>query len=197
MSVVDVSDLVTALLGRFMFAGVERDAVESLLSHCEERRLAAGEVVLKERTHGDEMYILAHGRVHLTRLDHRGEPIALATRHAPDIIGALSLIDNALRSATVVADGDIVLRVVPRGLYASLWNAPTIAGSALRRLLLAALHEQLSQAHLAWTGHSRPEARAVTLPSGAFAAIGTQDEVDDDLIFGLKRDITEGGDEPG
>lgn len=190
MSVVDVSDLARALLDRFQYAGVRQDAVEALLGQCEERSLANGEVLCKERSHGNEMYVLVQGRVRLTRLDRLGEPQLLTTLHAPDLIGPLALIDNAVRSATVTADGAILVRVLPRLVYATLWNAPTLAGSALRRLLLAALHEQLTRAHQAWTGRLNPapppRARVPTV-----VVEDDADDVDDELLFGLKRDITE------
>ena len=193
MSIVKVSDFAAAILGRFPFAGIDADAVASLLNHCEERRIVSGEVVCKERTHGDEMYLLVQGRVRLTRLDNRGEPLHLTSRQAPDILGALALIDNALRSATVAAEGDVVVRVLPRSVYATLWNAPTLAGSALRRLLLAALHEQLSRAHQIWTGQAKAGDGAAEPGRPGVVTITVEDEYDDELLFGLKRDITEGG----
>lgn len=183
----ELSVAVAAILGRYHFAGVQAGPVRELLASLERRELAPGTVLFPERSHGSEMFFLTAGKVHISRTDHLGQLHHLADVEAPDLIGQLSLIDNSTRSATATALGPVTVRVLTRGTYASLWNSPTPAASALRRLLLAALHEQLDRAQTRWaqTAESRPR----PAPAVAAPALDPDDLVEDELVRSLGEDI--------
>lgn len=183
----DLSAAVTAIMGRYHFAGIHAEAVAALLGSLERRELAPGTVLFPERSHGNEMFFLTAGRVRISRTDHLGQLHHLADVEAPDLIGQLSLIDNSTRSATATALGPVTVRVLTRGVYAGLWNATTPAASALRRLLLAALHEQLDRAQARWaqTAEARPRPPAAP-PTPDLAP---DDLVEDELIRSLGEDI--------
>ena len=135
------------LLQHHPFVGASAEALALVLQECTERTYRDDEVICRERTYGDEMWVLVAGRVKVLRKDIRGADHLIATVDAPDLIGPLSLIDNAIRSATVLADGPVLTRVLDRGTYIRLSNAATPAGAALRGLLLSSLHRQLSRTH--------------------------------------------------
>lgn len=184
----ELSAAVAAIMGRYHFAGIQAEAVRSLLAALERRELASGAVLFPERSHGSEMFFLTAGRVRITRTDHLGQLHHLADVDAPDLIGQLSLIDNSTRSATATAEGPVTVRVLTRTVYAGLWNATTPAASALRRLLLAALHEQLDRAQARWARTA--EARPRPTPSVAAPQLDPDDLVEDELIRSLGEDIS-------
>lgn len=162
-----------AILAAYPFAGGTPELVEGLLALCPELVLRDGDVLCRERSHGEEMYILLDGRVDVTKLDQRGATHLLTSLVAPDLIGQLALIDHAIRSATVVASGPAVVRVLDRRTYTRLCHSPTDEGATLRRLLLAALHQQLSRAHAAATRKPLP-------PRAGLVEIGETDLIEDE-----------------
>lgn len=143
----DLAAVAQRLLANHRFVAPDPSALHQVLLQCPERAYRDGEVLCKERSYGDEMWFLVAGRVKVVRRDIRNNEHLVAVVEAPDLIGPLALIDNTMRSATVVADGPVVTRVLDRGAYVQLSTAATTAGAVLRRLLLSSLHQQLSRTH--------------------------------------------------
>lgn len=136
-----------ALVVAYPYAGSDPRAVAAMLEDCPERTLGSGEVLCREKSHGDEAWVLVSGEVEVLKQDRAGVEHRLAVLSAPNLLGHLSLIDAAARSATLRAMGPATVRCLSRAGWVKLSNAATLPGSALRRLLLSALYQQLSQAH--------------------------------------------------
>ncbi|HEX5688382.1 MAG TPA: alpha/beta fold hydrolase [Roseiflexaceae bacterium] len=72
---------------------------------------APGELVARENTFGNEMYIIKHGTLDVRLTPNRlvianTEPVLLATLQAGQVVGELSLLDGAMRSADLCAGED-------------------------------------------------------------------------------------------
>ena len=63
------------------------------------------------------------------------------------LVGQLSLIDQAIRSATLTAEGTVVVRVIDMALWQRVAGSPTPEGSALRRVVMSSLQQQLFRTH--------------------------------------------------
>lgn len=159
-----------ALLDAHPYAGATLEGLVEILEACPERQLTAGEVLCKERSYGQEMYLLTRGQVEIRKRDLAGNDHLLAVLTALELIGQLSLIDNAIRSASVVARAGAVVRVLDRQTFVRLTNSPTVAGASLRRLLLSSLHHQLSRAYK----QLRPSAPGAPPPKQARAPLPGQ-----------------------
>lgn len=140
-------DIAYKLITAHPFLGATPEALAEVIATCSERRFKPGQVLCKEKTYGDEVFIVMEGRVVVSRLDAVGRSQNLTALDAPTMLGQLSLIDNAIRSATVSAEGYVTARVLDRQTWLRLSHAPTAAGAALRRIFLSSLHQQLFRTH--------------------------------------------------
>jgi CRP/FNR family transcriptional regulator, cyclic AMP receptor protein len=85
--------------------------------------VAAGETVIKEKDAGETMYVVKRGTV-----DIRFQDVRLERVTAGGIVGEMALIDEAERSATVVAHTDTVLIPITRSRFRYLIrNEPDFA----------------------------------------------------------------------
>jgi CRP/FNR family transcriptional regulator, cyclic AMP receptor protein len=97
----------------------------------------AGRMLCEEGTIGREFFFIVEGRASVRRGGRR-----IATLGPGDYFGELALLDRKPRSATVVADTDMVLLVMSqREFYGLLEDVPPLA-----RKLLAAMAGRLREA---------------------------------------------------
>ncbi len=79
-----------------------------LKSRMNEVRYKRGEVILEDEQEGEELYLLAEGRVKITKETRGGQEELLALLHSGDFFGELELIDGRPRSARVIAVEDCI-----------------------------------------------------------------------------------------
>jgi len=65
-----------------------------------------GDVICKEKSPGDTLYVIKSGRVKVVKRDTTGEEHVLAYLEEGEYFGEISLVDKAPRSATVIVDRD-------------------------------------------------------------------------------------------
>jgi len=73
------------------------------------RRLQADEVVFREGTIGDSLFIVKSGSVRVTKMDDGGQEKVLAILNPGDHFGEIALVDHQTRSATIVANEETEL----------------------------------------------------------------------------------------
>lgn len=77
------------------------------------KKFSKGDVLFEEGAEGSEAYIIRHGYVTITKKD--GErTVELATRGPGEIVGEMALIDDAPRSASLVAKTDVEVELLTR-----------------------------------------------------------------------------------
>jgi len=127
---------VLALGDMEFLAGIEERDLNRLSQVLTRRAFAQGEIICREGDVGDRMWLLAKGSVSV-RLTLRGgsESIRIASLARGTIIGEMSLIDSARRSATIVADEPVVCYELLRDNFATmLSDHPAIATKLLSNL---------------------------------------------------------------
>lgn len=63
----------------------------------------AGEIIMRQGDRGENAFIIEEGKVEITIIRPGGEELVVGTRGKGAIIGEMSLIDNAPRTATIIA----------------------------------------------------------------------------------------------
>lgn len=112
------------LAQRPLFAGLSRKEVESVAALGVTLEVEANQVLTKQGAIGEEAFLIVEGRAHCTV----GDQIEVANLGPGDLFGEMSLLDGARRSATVVADTDMIVTVFDRREFIGLIEtSPNVA----------------------------------------------------------------------
>jgi CRP-like cAMP-binding protein len=87
-----------------LFSPLTAAQAESLASTVVKRRYARGEVVVQQGATSNSLFIILSGKARVVMADGKGREVILATMRSGDYFGEMSLIDNDVHSATVLAD---------------------------------------------------------------------------------------------
>ena len=104
-----------------------------------EQRFGPGEVILRDEEDGDSLYLIASGRVRISKQDRQGRETVLALLHPGDFFGELELIDGRPRAACVTAVDECVVSAIRRPVFEKLLRE----NSALAYRLLQVLSVRL------------------------------------------------------
>ena len=143
----DSSQLSKRIVAHHSFPGASHAAVERVLAKGEARSLPHGADLCVEGEQGDEIFFLVRGNITVLRRDISGENRVLSDMTCPCVFGHMSVVDGSRRSATCRANGPVELVVLHRQAVELLVSEVSVAGTALRRLLIASLCDQLSSAN--------------------------------------------------
>ena len=98
------------------------------------RRYQAGEVIIRENDVGETAYVIAHGKVEITK-QRDGQDVHLGYRGAGEIFGEMSMIDEKPRSATVTAVTETLVSEIRRDdFFNSFQTDPKVALELLKVL---------------------------------------------------------------
>ena len=118
-----------------LFAALDEQTAESLISTMSPSRLERGDVLFHEGDQGDRLYVIGEGKIKLGRTSSDGRENLLAILGPGEMFGELSLFDPGPRTATatVVADA-VVLELGHSDLIRWLQDKPTVAQHLLQAL---------------------------------------------------------------
>ncbi|MEW6567828.1 MAG: cyclic nucleotide-binding domain-containing protein [Chloroflexota bacterium] len=131
-----------------IFYGFSAEQLERVASICQERQFGAGEIIFKENSSSDELYVIARGEVEIVidpalvsdRPDTPSRPTTIATLRRGQSFGEVALVDQGLRSATArSASHDTQLLAIPRSGLIELCDRDTRLGYRLMFNLAADL----------------------------------------------------------
>ena len=74
-----------------------------LARHATTRTYQPGDTIIREGDTGMALYVILSGAAHVTRESHAGGTVSLAEIGRADFFGEMGLLDDAVRSATIVA----------------------------------------------------------------------------------------------
>jgi len=131
-----------------IFYGFTPAQLETVASICEERHFAAGQIIFKENSASDELYVIARGDVEILvdpslvsdRSDTPSRPTTIATLRRGQSFGELALVDQGLRSASArAAEDDTRVLAIPRTKLMILCDTDPALGYRLMYNLAADL----------------------------------------------------------
>lgn len=130
----------------FKTLGFEETLALSAISHVDKRE--DGHVILQQDSLGQALFILKEGKALVRRRDPiTGEQRDLATLAQGELFGEMSLIEDQLVSADVVALGAVELLVIPRREFESLLAKNERLAIKIYRCFCRALSDKLRRAN--------------------------------------------------
>lgn len=134
--------------GIALFARLPETALAELATNSQIRTYPAGQVLWTEGDPGTSLLVLESGQLRVTRFAGSGQEVVLAVLDAPAALGEMSLLDGEPRSATVIAQRPVTVRVVPRQAFLGLLREPAAVQAVLRSLagMIRASNERYADA---------------------------------------------------
>lgn len=127
---VEHDKLLLSRLQLFRNVDLENPALLDLLSQCQYRTLATGEVILSTKAENRYLYILLKGRLAIQLSS--SEDIPLATVEPGECVGEMSIIDSRVPSAQVSASEETEVLVIEQDI---LWRMVSVSHEIARNLL--------------------------------------------------------------
>lgn len=114
-----------------LFSELPAEAFAGVLSALKLRRARPGETIVAEGEPGHSFYVLARGRVAVTKHLAQGGESRLATLHEGAIFGEMALVSASPRTATVTAESDCDLLEFDRQALAAASEEVATVATAL------------------------------------------------------------------
>ena len=100
-----------------IFRDFDKNEIDAACKHFFVRNLEKDSVLFSEGMTGELLYIIISGRVEIIKKTKDGRKIILATMGANEIVGEMSLIESAPRTATGKTCEDSVLMVITKSAF--------------------------------------------------------------------------------
>ena len=120
-----------------LFEGFSKRELRKIEQQATEVRAKPERTLTKQGDRGREFLLILEGAA---RVERDGKTIARLK--SGDVFGEMSLIDNEPRSASVIADGPMVLLVISRTVFSALLDSLP----SLRRKIMVSLSHRLREA---------------------------------------------------
>jgi CRP-like cAMP-binding protein len=117
-----------------LFSGLSKRHLRRIAKLARIRRFAPGSTIVRTGDPGRSFYVLLDGKAKVIRVDGRSHRLGIG-----DYFGEMALLDDAPRSAAVVADGAVLALTIDRPGFTKLLRAEPALAQALLRTLAARL----------------------------------------------------------
>lgn len=132
-------ELARTLANNYMFRDIPRSYINTLAAASDVRRYSGGETLVRQFDRNQDLYVILEGQA-VTR-NFRGDVIA---QFGPgSVVGEMSLIDGAPRSANVVTCGSTTVAIIPAECIAGMLEINSEFGNKLYRNIAKVLCRRL------------------------------------------------------
>jgi CRP/FNR family cyclic AMP-dependent transcriptional regulator len=111
---------ILSLSGAKILVTVPADEIRQLELRCTFRRIAKGDILMERFTRSAAVFFIIAGRARVAHLLEGQEEITIAIVGAGDALGEISAIDGGGASATVIAEEDCLIGVLPKEDFQAL-----------------------------------------------------------------------------
>ena len=105
-------EIVDALKAVSLFGSLSQRFVVGIAKSCVERQFAAGATLVRQGNPGVGLFVIVSGKVKVVKTNDEGERLELATHGPGEVIGEMSVLDGANRTADVIAVDDTTCLVL-------------------------------------------------------------------------------------
>src|ERR1035438_1791734 len=95
-----------------IFSGIQQEEFETLSKNWQRKYFPKNTIILNEGDRSDYFYLIESGKVKVLLEDEQGKEFILNVLEGGEYFGEMALIDNEVRSATVVAMEDSNLTLI-------------------------------------------------------------------------------------
>jgi CRP-like cAMP-binding protein len=117
-----------------LFDGLSKRHLRRIAKLARIRRFGSGSAMVRAGDPGRSFYVVLDGNAKVVRPGARSRRLGIG-----DYFGEMALLDDAPRSADVVADGEVLVLTIDRAGFAKLLRAEPALAQALLRTLAARL----------------------------------------------------------
>ncbi|HJW26370.1 MAG TPA: cyclic nucleotide-binding domain-containing protein [Rhodocyclaceae bacterium] len=114
-----------------VFAGLSQEELLGILEAAEKCTFSGGEAIVREGSTGSFLYVIIEGRVTVLKSSPSRRATELAQLEAGDSFGEMSLVDQEVRSASVIALTPCVLLRISEN---ACWRHPTGSAKIFRNI---------------------------------------------------------------
>ena len=109
-----------ALSQVYLFRELTPGEMDTLISIAHEKRVKKDEVIFEEGDTGDAFYLIVSGSVRISTIVPGVGEEALAVLKEGEYFGEMALIDDAPRSASAIANEDVILLLIEKEQFRKL-----------------------------------------------------------------------------
>jgi CRP-like cAMP-binding protein len=124
--------------------GLSEAEVSQVFELAQELTAAQGEVLFREGDRGDSLFVLLEGQAEVLKQDKAGQPRSLATLGQGSVVGEMSLLSSAPRSATVRAATAVRLLRIDEPSFTGLLKTDSLGALKMVANLALVMSRRLS-----------------------------------------------------
>ncbi|HCI15009.1 MAG TPA: Crp/Fnr family transcriptional regulator [Gallionellaceae bacterium] len=118
-----------------LFANLTEEEMSKVKANLRFRRFARHETVIQKGSAGDSLLFLLAGKLQVVDVTEDGRIIGLRMLSESDFFGEIAVIQGSVRSASVVAQSEVIVAFLPSEITLHLfYHVPSVAQQVLSRL---------------------------------------------------------------
>ena len=126
-------EILDQLKDTFLFRGLPEEALSAVAQRAGIRKLASGEVLIRKGDAGDSLFMIHDGWVKIVTQDANGDELIINKCGPGETIGEMALLDQAPRSATVIAISEAEVLELKQDAFQEILNQrPDMAMALIR-----------------------------------------------------------------
>lgn len=126
-------EIISQLKKTFLFRGLPDDVLGAVAQRASIRNLAAGDVLMRQAEIGDSLFVINEGWFNIVTADSQGRERIINKTGPGETLGEMGLLDEAPRSATVVAVTEARVLELKKDAFQEILNQrPDVALSLIR-----------------------------------------------------------------
>lgn len=129
-----------------IFRGLNFDETTRLAAIARTESRPSGDVIVEQNALGEALYVLKEGTVAVVKTDGARE-VRLGGMGPGELFGEMTLVDDVLTSARVVAETPVELFVLPRRDFDALLSTDTALALKVYKAFCRTLSDKLRQHH--------------------------------------------------
>src|SRR5215207_7823427 len=129
-----------------LFEGLSDEELGQLMDMAQPVSLRAGDILIKQGDAGDSAYVIVKGEFEIQKQSGQSL-IKIDVRNPGDVVGEMSLLSRAPRSATVLSKTDSEALRIPQEAFENLLSSSSTAAMAVLHWVMARLTQNDSLLH--------------------------------------------------